>query len=156
MRLLLMLLPVIALIGGAIAGEMLRMPAEDEDVETVDESSAEEAVLEGPDDVQVVRLERRLIVPIVTQRETRAVVLIDVAVEVPTDAGEAAHSQVPRLRDAFLRTMLSLAAGGAFDNGVPSPDTIEETRRLLRADARRVLGLRQAEVLILEALVRSV
>ncbi|MEO1460464.1 MAG: hypothetical protein AAFV49_23295, partial [Pseudomonadota bacterium] len=112
--------------------------------------------LEETDDVQVVRLERRLIVPIVTKRQARAVVLIDVAVEVPSEAGEAAHTQLPRLRDAFLRTMLSLAAGGAFDNGVPSPDTLEETRRLLRADARRVLGLRQAEVLILEALVRSV
>ncbi|MEO0427897.1 MAG: hypothetical protein AAF160_10690 [Pseudomonadota bacterium] len=155
MRMILMLLPLMALIGGAIAGELLR-PTGDEAVAQEQEGPAEEPVAAEDTERQIVRLDRRLIVPIVTQRETRAVVLIDVAVDVPLEASEAAHTQLPRLRDAFLRTMLALAAGGAFGTGVAAPDTIEETRRLLRADARRVLGVREIEVLILEALVRSV
>ncbi|MEL6767923.1 MAG: hypothetical protein AAFP17_12140 [Pseudomonadota bacterium] len=156
MRLLLMLLPIIAFIGGAVAGEMLRLAPDEEEIESAPATVVAEEARDDNAEFQVVQLERRLIVPIVMKRQARAVVLIDVAVEVPAEAGDATHAQLPRLRDAFLRTMLSLAAGGAFGSGVPSPDTIEETRRLLRADARRVLGLRQAEVLILEALVRSV
>lgn len=155
MRFFFLLLLVVAPLGGAAVAELIR-PAPDDSGPIAEGAAPTESDTRSEGPRRIVNLERRLIVPIVTQRQTRAVVLLDVAMDVPEEHGEATHANLPRLRDAFLRTMLSLAASGAFGRGVAAPDTVAETRRLLEADARRVLALRDADVLILEALVRGV
>lgn len=109
-----------------------------------------------PDAREAVALGRRLIVPVVVDRRTSAVVLLDLAVEVPPEAADAAHSAIPRLRDRFLRTMLSLAAAGAFEDGLADPVLLGRVRALLTRDARETLPAIPVEVLVMEALMRAV
>lgn len=104
----------------------------------------------------VVALNRRIIVPVIVGRETQALVLFDLALEVPVDSTELTHSAMPRLRDAFLRTLLEFAATGAFANGTSDPQLIERIRVLLWRRAVETLPFDEVNVLILEALVREI
>jgi hypothetical protein len=110
----------------------------------------------APGERGVVALGRRMVVPVVTDRRTRAVVLLDLAVEVPAALVDPAHAAIPRLRDRFLRTLLSLSAAGAFGDGIADPVLMERLRTLLRRDAGEVLGDAPVEVLVTEALMREV
>lgn len=158
MKLLLLLLPVLALIGGTVAGELLAPEKEEKQAMDGDATAdAEEMEGENADDMRnIVGLNRRLIVPIVTDRQMRAVVLLDVAVDIPDAMTAEAHAALPRLRDAFLRRMLALSAGGAFRRGISDPTLVDQTRDLLVEDARLILGTQDVEVLILEAIMRAV
>ncbi|MEM7528044.1 MAG: hypothetical protein AAF416_10220 [Pseudomonadota bacterium] len=158
MKLLLLLLPVLALVGGTVAGELLApKEAGMEAMEGETMADAAEAEADAEDPLRnIVGLNRRLIVPIVTDRQMRAVVLLDVAVDIPDTMTAEAHAALPRLRDAFLRRMLALSAGGAFRRGVSDPTLVDQTRDLLAEDARLVLGTQDVEVLILEAIMRAV
>ncbi|MEM8596713.1 MAG: hypothetical protein AAGF76_09625 [Pseudomonadota bacterium] len=169
LRILILLLPIIAIVGGAFVGEQMLASGDEAsqemaadagdakgDAEGEEEMASPDggaAALEG--DRQVVVLERRLIVPIVTDRETRAFILFELALDVPVELGDVTYASEARLRDAFLRSMLSFAAAGVFREGMPSPAMMDETRRLLRVDARRVLEHDDVEVLLTEAIMRS-
>lgn len=104
----------------------------------------------------VVPLSRRIIVPVVTAQRTEALVLLDVAVEVPAEIAPEVHNAIPKLRDSFLTAMLSLAAGGAFDKGLADPLLLENVRRILTDRVRAILPEPSAEVLVLETLMRRV
>ena len=108
------------------------------------------------EDAEVIGLDRRLIVPIVSARKTHALVLLDIALEVSADRAEAVHDAMPRLRDAFLSALLDLAASGAFEAGISDPELVERVRLLLWREALITLPFNDVNVLVLEALMREV
>jgi hypothetical protein len=107
-------------------------------------------------DAEVIGLDRRVIVPIVSARQTHALVLLDIALEVSPDRAEIVHAAMPRLRDAFLSALLDLAASGAFEAGIADPALVERVRLLLWREALITLPFDDVNILILEALMREV
>lgn len=103
-------------------------------------------------DRDYVKLARQIIVPVVHERETRALMLFDLALDVPSGAVERAYASEPRLRDAFLRELMDLSYAGAFLSTYTDDRVIAELRGRLRAAARRILGEDVSEVLILDIL----
>ncbi|MHA1530309.1 MAG: flagellar basal body-associated FliL family protein [Alphaproteobacteria bacterium] len=97
-----------------------------------------------------VKLGRQIIIPIVRGGKTEALILFDLALDVPRSMTVRTHAAKPRLRDAFLRELFEMSYTGAFSSTYTDERIIEEIRAKLRAAARRLLGDSVAEVLILD------
>ncbi len=97
-----------------------------------------------------VKLGRQIIIPIVKEGTTEALMMFDLVLDVPLSLTERAQAARPRLRDAFLRALFEMSYAGAFSNTYTDERIIEELRQNLRAAARRLLGDEVAEVLILD------
>ncbi|MBK0398125.1 hypothetical protein H0I76_02895 [Limibaculum sp. M0105] len=95
---------------------------------------------------------RQLIIPVVRGETTRALVLFELAVDVPSEMSDFTHRMLPRLRDAFLRELFAMSYTGAFDETYTDARIIEEMRRSLRVAARRILGNEVADVLVLDVM----
>ncbi|MDT8343324.1 MAG: flagellar basal body-associated FliL family protein [Thermohalobaculum sp.] len=95
---------------------------------------------------------RQLIVPIVHGQTTRALILFELAIDVPSELSDAAQRMQPRLRDAFLRELFAMSYTGAFDETYTDARVIEEMRRNLRVVARTILGDKVADVLVLDVM----
>lgn len=102
----------------------------------------------------VVPLARHLIVPVVAERQRQAVLLFEIALDLPVDAAPLAHAAEPKLRDAFLRTMLGLAAAGTFKDGIVDPALLEQVRGILAERAAAILPVDNIAVLMPEVLKR--
>lgn len=95
---------------------------------------------------------RQLIVPIVRGQTTQALILFELAIDVPSELSDAAQRMQPRLRDAFLRELFAMSYTGAFDETYTDARVIEEMRRNLRVVARTILGEQVADVLVLDVM----
>ncbi|MEM6973000.1 MAG: flagellar basal body-associated FliL family protein [Pseudomonadota bacterium] len=102
----------------------------------------------------VVELDRPLIVPIVTDRMRQGVLFLSIALELPAEASEMVRAAEPQLRDGFLRVLISLAAGGTFQNGVTDPAVLERMRTVLEERAVRVLPVDDVDILVTEVVKR--
>lgn len=101
-------------------------------------------------DRDYVKIGRQIIIPVVKDGETQALMLFDLALDVPSSMTERTYAAEPRLRDAFLRELFEMSYTGAFSGTYTDERVIEELRGKLRAAARRLLGDSVAEVLILD------
>ena len=149
-KILPILIIVLGVIGGAGAGIFLK-PAPPH----TDEHSAAAAPEEDPNEIverSFVKIGRQTIVPVVQDGETRALMLFELAVDVPATKADDVHSMEPRLRDAFLRELFQMSYTGAFLTDFTEERVIEELRRNLTTAARTYLGHNQAEVLILDVM----
>ncbi len=114
-------------------------------VDNGDEASGEEPP-------SYVTVGRQLIVPVVNGGETRALMLFEIALEVPEPIRDLVLAREPRLRDAFLRELFGLAQSGVFLGSYTSERTMADLREKLLAAARLHLGPDVQDVLILDAL----
>lgn len=174
-KLLPIILVLIGVVGGGAAGIFLK-PAPDpsaggdeeaqqgDEVETsaqveapatkradeVDEASADE-----PPSVEgraYVKVGKQTIVPVVEGGETRALMLFELAVDVPVERRDVVHELEPRLRDGFLRELMKMSHTGAFLTTFTDDRVIEELRRNLVHSARQILGDDTQDVLILDVM----
>lgn len=106
----------------------------------------------GPEDRDYVKLARQLIVPVVEEGETRALMLFELALDVPRSMTERAYAAEPRLRDAFLQALMEMSYTGAFSRTYTDERVVEELRDKLRSAARRQLGGAVSDILILNIL----
>ena len=116
---------------------------------------AEEASAGGGgaiDDRAYVKLGRQIVIPVVKERRTEALMLFELALDVPAGMTERAYGDEPRLRDAFLRTLLEMSYTGAFSQTYTDERVTRELRDKLRADAARILDAPVFDVLILDML----
>lgn len=149
-KLLPVLLIVIGIAAGAGAGLFLKPAPEG--------GAAEHHADEGPSEADeaaersFVKIGKQTIVPVVTEGETRALMLFELAVDVPATRVDQVHEMEPRLRDAFLRELFQMSYTGAFLTNFTEERIIEELRRNLTNAARTYLGHNQAEVLILDVM----
>ncbi|GMG83638.1 hypothetical protein LNKW23_28510 [Paralimibaculum aggregatum] len=99
-----------------------------------------------------VKISRQIIVPVVEGGTTRALMVFEIALDVPAQHREAVFEREPRIRDAFLRELFEMSYTGAFLETYTSDRVMEELRQKLLAAARLHLGTRITDVLILDAL----
>ena len=147
-KILPIILVLLGVAGGAAAGIFLKpAPEGHSDVEL----AAEDTVSEEEAQVRsFVKIGRQTIVPVVEEGQTRALMLFELAVDVPATRVDEVHSMEPRLRDAFLRELFQMSYTGAFLTNFTEERIIEELRRNLTNAARTYLGHQHAEVLILD------
>ncbi len=97
-----------------------------------------------------VKFTRELIVPVVAGGQTRALMLFDIALDVPSELTQRAYAAEPRLLDAFLGELFAMSSSGAFASDYTGERVVAELRGRLRDAARRSLGDRTVEVLIFD------
>ena len=97
-----------------------------------------------------VEIGRQMIIPVVEGDRTRALMMFELAVDVPLEMRETVFLHEPRLRDAFLRELFAMSHTGAFLETYTDDMIVEELRRKLLAAAQKLLGPDVADVLILD------
>ena len=157
-KLLPVLLAVIGLGGGAVAGAMLKPAPAPVEAEVEDHAALKakeaEAVAEGADEAfAYVALDKPFFAP-VSHGSTNALVRIDLHIELPEDGREAVSRHEPKLRDAFLRTVMDFSERGGFAR-IRAADGFDILRDDLLLSARKVLGPSVRNVLIGEILTRN-
>lgn len=105
---------------------------------------------EAGSDTEFVRLNNQFIVPIVHRGSVRSLVVMALTLEVDTGTTEAVFRQEPRLRDAFLQVMFAHANIGGFDGSFTDAHAMAPLREGLLEAARRSLGDRARDVLIVD------
>ncbi len=177
-KILPILLVIIGIVGGGAAGVFLKPspPEMDPEIEEADAQTAEndgqhegeeapaidnvdaqseESSAEGPVSVEgraYVKVGKQTIVPVVSGGETQALMLFELAVDVPLDRRDAVHELEPRLRDGFLRELMKMSHTGAFMTTFTDDRVIAELRRNLVHAARQILGDDAQDVLILDVM----
>lgn len=176
-KLIPIILVLVALLGGAGAGYVLRPPAGDSAAEgghAASEAAHEEdhgdehAASDGHDEAshgdshgdapagetEFVKLNNQFIVPLIEQGQMKAMVLLSLSLEVTSGSKEAVYAVEPKLRDVFLRAMFDHANAGGFDGVYTQRDRLDVLRAALAEIARPLLGDQIRSVLI-EEIVRQ-
>lgn len=147
-KLLPILLLLLGLGGGGAAGFLLKPPPPPKEGEEAKAEKTEPEVV----DRNYVKVGRQTIVPVVEGGETKALMLFELAVDVPAAKSGDVHDMEPRLRDAFLRELFRMSHTGAFLSNFTDDRVIEELRQSLTRAAREHLGDDVNEVLILDVM----
>ena len=168
------LLPIILIllgaVGGGAAGMFLKPAPEPKDEEHAEGKGDGEHKGEDQDELAAdlppdgehgatpegerdyVKIGRQIIIPVVQDGETQALMLFELAVDVPLGQRASVVDREPRLRDAFLRELFEMSYTGAFMTTFTDDRVIEELRRNLVAAARAHLGDIVSDVLILDVM----
>lgn len=133
--------------GGGAAAQTAGSPAG-----SAAQASGEPAGRVALADRAYVKLGRQVVIPIVEKRRTEALMLFELALEVPAGMTERAYAAEPRLRDAFLQSLLEMSYTGAFSETYTDERITRELRDKLRGDAQRLLEGTVFDVLILDML----
>lgn len=150
------MLPVLLLLlgigGGGAAGFFLKPAPE---LPEGEDQAAAPAEIQSADEKTTrnyIKVGRQTIVPVVEGGQTTALMLFELAIDVPSSRAGDVHDMEPRLRDAFLRELFRMSHTGAFLNNFTDDRIIEELRQSLTRAAREHLGNDVKEVLILDVM----
>lgn len=150
MRLLSFLLVPVFIGLGLYAGTMLKEPPAEEAQEPAGETAADAGPPDG--NRSFVKIGKQTIVPVVEGGETQALMLFELAIDVPASDTTRVNNLEPRLRAAFLRELFRMSYTGAFMTNFTDDRVIEELRRNLTRAAQLEVGHENAEVLILDVM----
>lgn len=153
------LLVLLGIGGGGAAGVFLKPPMPSGDKAAKETAEAPQITTEDDpadnrpaSDRAFVKVGKQTIIPILDGGETRALMLFELAVDVPAGRENIVHEMEPRLRDAFLRELFQMSYTGAFLTNFTDDRVIEELRRNLTRAAREQIGDDAREVLILDVM----
>jgi len=165
------LLAILAFLGGAVGGEMLRKGAAHETAggQTAPaEAEAAEAAVASDDHAETeghgggdaangqqgaagedwFRFPNQFFVPVMRNGATNAVMVLSLTIEMSSDAAPLIARQEHRLRDALLNALMIEANTGGFDGNFTSEASLSRLRRSLLAAARKASGPGVTSVLI--------
>lgn len=162
-KLLFLVIPLIALLGGAFAGNILREPpppvdtdpSEQPDGTTGEQPIAATSDLAGDisaEDIAWFSFPHQFFVPLMRGGQAAGTMILTVTLETPKSAEETIREQEPRLRDAILRALMAHANSGGFDGNFTTEFRMERLRQTLLATAREVAGNGVSDVLIQDLL----
>lgn len=156
-KILPILLVIIGIAGGGAAGLFLKPPPPPPEEGGVDahdtkDADAHDTADAPPSPSDYVKIGRQTIIPVIEDGETRALMLFELAVDVPVGRRQDVHDMEPRLRDAFLRELFQMSYTGAFMTTFTDDRVIEELRNNLVKAARTHLGEDVKDVLILDVM----
>lgn len=175
-KILMLLLPLLGFVGGAIGGDMLHAPKTAEksmgaDSETAAEGDAaaeheagtEHAAAEAPaaghgegeaegegagGALDWFKFPNQFFVPIIRNGTPTAIMVLTLSIEMPADARPQIEAQEARLRDALLGALMIEANTGGFDGNFTSETSLRRLRETLLAAGRRAGGANVQRILI--------
>ncbi len=178
LKIVLFILQIAAVAGGVTAGLALKsrttgaeMTAEDtspgEQIARADvlpagngpaarKSHSDQSTAAEQKKTEFVKFSRQFIVPVISVDSADRLVILDVNVEVPAGISEAVYAREPKLRDALLRCLLTLATDGAFDDQLTSTENLDRVRLEMLTAARDVIGEDALDILILNITRQSI
>ncbi|MEM9043653.1 MAG: flagellar basal body-associated FliL family protein [Pseudomonadota bacterium] len=145
--------------GGALAPkpEKSEQTQTGENVEQVDEESEtkwpdEEAdqLANLDENVDYVRLNNQFVVPIVEQDRVASLIVMSLALETEAGSTDLVFQREPKLRDEFLSVLFTHARSGGFTGTFTDAHLMRDLRTALLRSARRILGDRIKNVLLIE------
>lgn len=92
---------------------------------------------------------RQFIVPVVRENGVKAMMVLDLSLEMETGTASSAYSYEPKLRAALLETLFALSHTGLFSGEITAPEVTEVMEERLIVTARSVVGDKARHVLIL-------
>ena len=93
---------------------------------------------------------RQFVVPVVKKGKIESLVLLNLNLELNEAAPEDVHSFEPKLRDAIMRSLLSLSHNGAFTGDLTNTETYDQIRDNLLSSVKHVIANGIESVLILD------
>lgn len=101
-------------------------------------------------DVSYLKFKRQFVVPVMTQGKIDALVIMNLNLELSSEAPDNAYSLEPKLRDAITRELLALSNEGVFGANLTSAESYENVRRTLLSASKAVLPDGIQDLLILD------
>lgn len=158
-KLLLILLPVLAFVGGAISGDILGEPKPADETRTqgtaTEQADAASQTGKGEsssttkdDTLGWFRFPTQIFVPVLRNGSPTAVMILSLGIETPASAQAEIEAQELRLRDSLLNALMIEANTGAFDGNFTSEVTLQKLRTSLLAAAQKTAGPNVRRILI--------
>lgn len=104
--------------------------------------------------LEYARLANQFVVPVVTDGQVVALVVLSLSIEVAAGSTDAVFTHEPKLRDAFLQVLFDHANSGGFEGVFTSNANMRTLRSGLRNVAQDILGPAANDVLVVD-LVRQ-
>lgn len=147
-------LPVLALVGGAFAGDMLRAPSGDADPAHEATTTDEQSTAGGHADSATAgedawfQFPTQFFVPLMRQGDLRDVMILTVTLQTGSDNLGALSKREHTLRDALLRQLMIHANTGGFDGNFTADRNLASLREGLLTAARVATDIPVTAVLI--------
>lgn len=164
-KLLPVILPLIGLAGGAVAGFALKPAPEPAHEEAVagdghGAAHAPEKKSKGPEVDEngeeilrdYVKMHDQFIVPLVMENRVGALIVVSLSIETDQGLTEEVYRREPKLRDEFLKVLFRHAQSGAFDGVFTAGPVMRDLRGSLLVAAQDVLGMVAHDVLVTDIL----
>ncbi len=168
-KLLPLILAVMGLGGGVMAGAMMKPAPAPEAGSGADAAGAEPAPAAEPaPDVgdplnpdpahdpsvtwDYTKLDRQFVVPVMDEARVAALVVLSISIEVAPGSGPDVLAREPKLRDAFLRVLFEHERAGGFAGPFTDARVMNDLRGALRVAAQGIVGKSANDVLVTDLL----
>lgn len=101
-------------------------------------------------EMDFIKFKRQFVVPVLKDNAVEALILINLALEVPASKRDEMFRLEPRFRDGFIRELLQLSDDGYFDQELTSSNTYEILRETLSRAADDISEGGVNKILILD------
>lgn len=101
------------------------------------------------------KFKRQFVIPVMKENKIKSLVIMNFNIELNDAAPPNSFNLEPKLRDAFMRSLLNLSNEGVFDDDLTSPETFDYIRENLVGAARGILSQGVENVLILDVAKRD-
>lgn len=150
-KILLIILSLAALIGGAAGGTFLRpqkeAAAERSGTEHA-EQSKESPAKEADPELTWFKFPTQFFVPLMQNGQVSGTMILSLTLELPQEATERINAQEHRLRDALLRALMIHANTGGFNGNFTSDAQMQALREALLSAAQSASGADVRNVLV--------
>ncbi len=101
-------------------------------------------------DTDFFKFQRDFVVPVMQGPHVDALILLSLNIEMTPEGIEEIRPKEPKLRDAFMRTLLSMSHEGIFDRDITDPVVYDAIQKRLLETAKNMTGEASYSVLIVD------
>lgn len=114
------------------------------------ESKAKNGHGDKAEETAYFKFSRQFVAPVVIGGDPKAMLILDVMIELAPDAGDAIYAKEPKLRDAVLQALLAQSANGQLSEMLAKPELLEATRGAVLERVRNVIGDDAQSILLMD------
>lgn len=101
-------------------------------------------------EVSYLKFKRQFVVPVMSNGKIDALVIMNLNLELDSNAPDNTYLLEPKLRDAIMRELLALSNDGVFGKDLTSVETYENIRRTLLSASKGIIPDGIRDILILD------
>lgn len=94
--------------------------------------------------------QRNFIIPVVGENRVDALILLTFSIEMDASKIEEARTREPRIRDAFMKTLLTLSHEGVLSQDITDPDVYTIIQERLLATAKSIVDEDVESILLVD------